>query len=127
MEEKEVMVAVLTHKDKLLVMKRAENSRYDPGRWEFVSMMTRKEDIPRTLEEQIHAETGLRPILRKKGKPFKVSDEYGKWIVRPFLFETESVAVNLDSDHTEHKWIQKAELKKLETVKDLDKNLIALL
>lgn len=63
----------------------------------------------------------------KAGNDFKVYDEYGEWLLHPFLFEAASDNVVLrQKDHSEYQWILTGDLKLYKTVKDLDKNLLAL-
>jgi predicted NUDIX family NTP pyrophosphohydrolase len=122
-EVKEVLVGVVKLSGKYLLIKRTEHAKYDPGRWEFVSLMVRGgEELPE-LEARVLSETGLKTDFIKEGAPFKVLDEYGEWLVRPFLFEAADSKVKLDDNHTDYQWVKKSELDNFETVADLKKNL----
>jgi 8-oxo-dGTP pyrophosphatase MutT (NUDIX family) len=124
---KEVLVGVITKNNKYLLIRRSQDSRYDPGRWEFISLMVK--DSVQTVKElrsRIKEETNLTVSLVREGDPFSVKDEYGEWLVRPFLFNVTDANVELDSSHVDYKWVKDYELKEFETVADLDKNLEAL-
>ena len=125
---KEITVGVVRCKGKLLILKRQKNKTYDPDRWEFVSGFIKKSrSLAEQAAEQVSFETGLKPVLEKEGDVFEVKDEYGKWIIHPFLFSVESSQVKIrKEDHSEYKWADIEELDRLECVKDLDKNLVAL-
>jgi predicted NUDIX family NTP pyrophosphohydrolase len=124
-DPKEVLVGVVEKGGKYLIIKRSPSSHFDPNRWEFVSLMSGPGTTEKDVEEQIKKETGLRTSIVKQGTVFRIEDEYGKWHVKPFLFETSSSQVRLDKNHTDYKWINKSELNQLETVKGLEKNLSA--
>jgi hypothetical protein len=120
---KEIIVAVLKYGSKILILKRNKNKRFDPSRWEFVSSFVKENDLETFTIKQVLYETGLNAKLIKKGESFEVNDEYGKWLIHPFLLETDGDKVILKEDHVEYKWINSKELVSYKTVKDLDKNL----
>ena len=122
---KVVFVGVIADSGKYLIIKRNGAQKYDPGRWEFVSMMAGTGSDVALLEGRVKKETGLKPQLLREGKAFKVVDEYGQWSVQPFLFEHNGGEVTLDASHDEYRWVTASELKNYDTVKDLDKNIKA--
>ncbi len=124
---KEIVVAVVQYKKKILLLKRQKNKRYDPEKWEFVSgFINNEQNLQDFAKERVLYETGLRTTFIKKGDGFKVYDKYGKWLIYPFLFSSESENVKLREDHETYKWIEPNDLPKFNTVHQLSKNLIAL-
>lgn len=123
---KEVIVAVLKHGSKILILKRSQEKTFDPNRWEFVSGFVKKGDLKNFAIEQVLLETGIDGEIVKIGADFEAYDRYGKWLIHPFLFETDKKEVILSVAHTEYKWISPYELKNYETVKDLNRNLKSL-
>lgn len=111
-----------------MILKRQSKKRYDSNRWEFISsFLKNRSSIRQQAKEQVKYETGLDVRFIKEGKLFEVADEYGKWLIHPFLFTSQSDSVKLRAeDHTSYKWIKKSELSKFNCVKDLEKNLTAL-
>jgi len=124
---KEIIVAVVQFKRKILLLKRRKNKRYDPRRWEFISgFVAQNINLEDFAREQVLYETGLTTTFVKKGKDFKVNDEYGEWLIHPLLFSSESEDIKLRNDHETFEWIKINDLSKFNTVKELEKNLIAL-
>lgn len=124
---KEIIVVVVKFNDKLLILKRKASKTFDPNRWEFISgFVNNVSDLSKLAENQVIKETGLYSKTIQKGQDFEVMDEYGKWLIHPFLFESSSDKVVLTNDHSHFKWISKEDLGSVQTVKDLDKNLVAL-
>lgn len=115
---KEIIVIVLKYGNKILILKRSKNKRFDPNRWEFISGFVKKEDLKSVAAKQVLLETKINAKIVKVGEDFGVDDEYGKWLIHPFLFETNNEKVLISKDHTEYKWIRPYELKEYETVKD---------
>ncbi len=123
---KEIIVAVIQYKNKILILKRTEDKHFDPSKWEFVSGFVKGKDLQDFVRERVLFETGLETFFAKKGEDFKVNDEYGEWIIHPFLFSSESEDVKLREDHETYKWIEPSELSQFETVHELKRNLVAL-
>lgn len=124
---KEIIVTVIQYKNKILILKRNENKRFDPGKWEFISgFINNEQNLQDFAKERILFETGLETFLTKKGEDFKVNDEYGEWLIHPFLFSSESEDVKLKEDHETYKWIEPSELSQFDTVHEIKRNLIAL-
>lgn len=125
---KKITVSVILFKNKILLLKRASTSKYDPGKWEFVSGFVKEDgDIRQQSQKRTLYETGLNTSFIKQGEDFEVEDEYGKWLIYPFLFSSISDKVQLrETSHTQYKWISLEELSQHDCVKDLDKNLAAL-
>lgn len=120
---REIIVAVVKYNNKILILKRTKEKRFDPSRWEFVSGFLGEANLETLATKQVLSETKLDAEITKKGGDFEVNDEYGKWLIHPFLLEADGDNVILGEDHSEYKWINPKELVNYETVRDLDKNL----
>jgi ADP-ribose pyrophosphatase YjhB (NUDIX family) len=126
---KEITVSVLINKEeKVLLLKRLPDKEFDPEKWEFVSGFVREnKSLEENATEQLFYETAVKGKLIQTGKSFEVDDQYGKWLIHPFLFETDSIKVKVkDCDHSEYKWVAANTLQKFNCVKDLEKNLESL-
>jgi isopentenyldiphosphate isomerase len=126
---KEIIVAVVQLDSKILLLKRSFSARTNPDKWEFVSGMGKADikDWARFAEDRIRHETGLASKFVKQGKEFNLTDKYGEWLVKPFLFKTTSDDVQVQSeDHDAYRFIEPSEIKEFKCVKDLDKTLKAL-
>jgi len=125
---KEIIVGVVKRGDKFLILRRKSNNKFDPDKWEFVSAFIKdKTNLEKYAKEQVYKETGLETEFLKSGEDFKVNDEYGLWLIHPFLFETFGDDVVLQpKDHSEYKWVLGEDLKIYRTIKDLDQNLKSL-
>jgi isopentenyldiphosphate isomerase len=126
---KEIIVAVVKRESTLLLLKRSFSKRFDPDRWEFVSGLGKEgiTDWAHFAADRVRHETSLIVTFVSQGKDFMVTDRYGEWLIRPFLFEASSDEVQVQpDDHDAYRWIKPKELKDLKCVKDLAKNLAAL-
>lgn len=123
---KKITVSIIKFKDKILILKRHENKKFDPNKWEFVSGFIKGNDeLKIQATNHVFHETSLKfPKSVQKGQTFEMEDQYGKWQITPFLFEFNSDIVKLNSDHVEYKWIEAKDLKNFNCVNDLEKNLI---
>ena len=119
----EIIVAVVLFNKKVLILKRKADKRYDPNKWEFVSGFVKEKNLAVFAEKQVAFETGLKVKLVRAGKQFEVHDEYGAWLIHPFVFEAENERVKLSSDHVEYRWINADQILNYDCVKDLEKNL----
>ena len=125
---KEITVSVVRYDHKILLLQRQGTKKFDPGKWEFVSgFVKRGGTLQEQARHQIILETGLNATILRAGKSFKVTDEYGIWLIHPFLFSSENSLVNLRTeDHSQYAWVNSKNLNSFSTVKDLQKNLEAL-
>lgn len=125
---KKIAVGVVKRGDKFLILHRKSDKKFDPDKWEFVSsFMKDVENLEEYARTQVRKETALEVKFIKSGEKFKVNDEYGVWLIHPFLFEAYKNNVVLQpEDHSEYEWILAKDLEFYLAVKDLDKNLISL-
>jgi 8-oxo-dGTP diphosphatase len=130
-----VVTCLLEHDGKILLLKRSNRVGTYQGLWGGVAGYVEEQEDPYdTALKEILEETGLdidMLTLVKKGPPLEISDTYkGKrydWIVYPFLFHIKDKNhVRIDWEHEKYQWIHPLEVKKINTVPDLEK-VIALL
>ena len=104
------------------MLKRSDRVRTHRGKWAGVSGSV---DADSPLEQalvEIREETGLEGDairLLREGEPLDIPDsETGTiWRVHPFVFQIEDpLAIRLDWEHTESRWIDPGELDDLDTV-----------
>ena len=120
------VAAVVRHKHKILILKKAADDYNYPNRWSFCSGYVKEfEPAEGTAVREIKEETGLQAKIIRKGKIFQAVDkEKGRrWIVMPFLCEVKSNKVKLDHENVEFRWIHSSDIKKYKTVPGLQKDL----
>lgn len=123
METRQVVTAFLQHAGKILVLRRSAGVRTFPGRWAGVSGSI---EAGRTPEEQvrieIQEEVGLvadEIFLEVAGVPLRAEDRSSgdAFLVHPFAFAVPQPAkLRLNWENAETRWIDPAELARLETV-----------
>ena len=121
-----VVSVVLRNRGRILLVQRSESVDSFRGLWSVISghLEGRENPKARALRE-VREETGLRRIVfRAEGSPIYARHDSTMYIVHPFLFDTPSRRVRLDSENVEHRWIRREELDRFETVPRL-KDVIA--
>jgi 8-oxo-dGTP diphosphatase len=109
----------------VLVLRRSDKVGSYRGRWAGISgHLEAGEPIEQALTE-INEEAGLPRSsvqLLASAPPIEIRDEeLGRiWRVHPFLFEaTDPDAIRIDWEHTELRWVDPRELRRLDTVPGL--------
>ncbi|MFB6209862.1 MAG: NUDIX domain-containing protein [Candidatus Nanohaloarchaea archaeon] len=108
--------------DSFLVAKRNMKTSIHPGKWNFPGGHIEDENIREAALRELREETNLIGEVIKSGDSFVVDTEDGKFRIHPFLILVEGEP-ELNSEHTEYRWIEPEELEGLETVKGLEKDL----
>lgn len=125
-----VITVFIKYKDKILILKRSNKVGVYQGKWNTVTgyLDEPKPPIEKIMEE-MREELGIgeKNILSYSlGEPFKFTDPKARktWIVHPAKIELKNEPdIKLDWEHTEYKWIRPEELKKFDTVPNLDLSL----
>ena len=129
---KEVVTCFLSANNRILLLKRSNQTGTYKGLWGTVSgYMDRPADEQAWIE--IREETGLtkkeaRMIV--KGPPLEIVDISIKtrWKVHPYLFKVSRVdAIKLDWEHTELKWIDPAVIGNFDLVPGLEEALVSVM
>jgi 8-oxo-dGTP pyrophosphatase MutT (NUDIX family) len=124
-----VAAAVLRRPDgRVVLLKRADSHQTNPGQWCFVTGYIEDGESPRNAAiRELEEELGLiaAPIL--EGAVVNVALSPGRQLnVYPFLFETVSIEVVLDREHSAYVWIMPTEVGDYDTVPQLADDLKSL-
>jgi ADP-ribose pyrophosphatase YjhB (NUDIX family) len=121
-EFQDVVTVFLTHRSKILVLKRSREVGTYKGHWAGVSgYLENNHPLAQALTEMAE-EVGLGEedvTLLKAGKPLEIVDRtQGRaWRVHPFLFAVhEPDKIILDWENKEMRWILPEEIDQLKTV-----------
>ena len=117
---------ILHHRQRILILKRSGNVRTMKFRWAGISGYIENESpLERALKE-IKEETGLTNksvSLAGVGPPLEAVEPSMPtviWIVHPFLFNSNTLQINMDWEHVEYKWISPKDILKYNTVPRLE-------
>lgn len=71
--------------------------------------------------EEIREESGLDDAVSfvRAGEPFDVEDGDTRWVVHPYLFDSDSRAVETNDETTEFEWTSPTAIRRRETVSGL--------
>jgi 8-oxo-dGTP diphosphatase len=120
-----VAVGVVKFGEKILLLKRNPDRRQSPDKWQTVSgFISEEESAEDAVLREIKEETGLEGKIVKSGKVFEVTDNWGRWIIIPFLISVDSGKVKIDlKEHSEYAWANPKEITKFDCVFGADKDL----
>ncbi len=98
-----------------------------PGKWQPVSGFIKEmESCENAVLREIKEETNLNTKIISSGKVFEVTDNYGRWIIVPYLCESENEkSLRLSDEHTEFVWIKPEEWNKYDCVAGMEQDLRA--
>ena len=128
-EFQDVVTVFLTHRSKILVLKRSREVGTYKGHWAGVSGYLESEDPLKQAYSEMAEEVGLSKqdvTLVKAGKPLEIVDDAQDraWRVHPFLFSVhEPDTIRLDWENIEMRWILPEEIDQLKTVPALKETL----
>jgi ADP-ribose pyrophosphatase YjhB (NUDIX family)/RNA binding exosome subunit len=116
-----VVTAFVTHRGRVLVLRRSEEVGTYRGRWAGVSGYLEGEERPvDRARQEIAEELGLHEVtLLQAGRPLLVLDGERAWVVHPFAFASETRKIVLDWESTEARWVPPEALASLDTVPGL--------
>lgn len=123
--EDDIAVAVTYHpgKDRFLLLRRSGEMDVFPGAWDFPGGSIEKgEDAGKAALRELEEETGLLGTVIRTGEKHLVATRYGSYRLHPFLVKVDSGEVELNREHTEHRWVEPREVREMETVKELEKD-----
>ena len=122
MEEIEVVTCFLRHGGEVLLLRRSDDVGSYPGRWGAVAGHA-EGDPDAAARVEVAEETGLddNVTLLRRGEAFAVvdADRGTRWVVYPYLFESDNRAVETNWENHEHEWVHPTEIRRRETVPDL--------
>lgn len=106
---------------KILVLKRAKNDDHQPGVWETVGGGIDEQMSPQeALKKEIIEETGLEVEIGEPFHVFTFTKDTGEFKIGiTFLCEYVSGEVRWSNEHSEYRWIDPNEFKKLNSIPSL--------
>ena len=128
-EFQDVVTVFLTHRSKILVLKRSREVGTYKGHWAGVSGYLESEDPLKQAYTEMAEEVGLSKqdvTLVKAGNPLEIVDDAQNraWRVHPFLFAVhEPDKIRLDWENIARRWILPEEIDQLKTVPALKETL----
>ncbi len=133
-KEAPVLNVFLKYKNEILILKRSDKVLAYKGKWNSIGgFLDEVKPVGEKVLEEITEETGTEKenIIKIKIKAIiKYEDvEINRtWLIVPVLAELkEKPEIELDWEHDEYKWIRPGEIRKYDTIPDLDKILSSLL
>ncbi len=116
---------VLFKDGKILVLKRRDDEKVHPGKWDCVGgHMKEFESGEECILREAKEEIGVDVRILKRGKVFEINEKGRRCIVLPYLLDAD---ITTDSgeesikltEHVEFRWVTADELKSLDCVPDL--------
>jgi 8-oxo-dGTP pyrophosphatase MutT (NUDIX family) len=110
-----VASAIIKDGDKYFVAKRADNKKFAPGHWEFISgFIEEAEPAERTIMRELKEEIGAEGTIEETLNIYQFGDEDGRWIVVPFLISVKDPDIRTNpAEHSEGKWVTWNELEQM--------------
>lgn len=124
-----IAAAIVQRPDgKVLLLKRAATHTSNPGKWCFVTGYVEDDEEPReTAVRELEEELGVRALPVRAGRIVVVHTDWGGTLhVYPFLFQVDRLAVQLEHEHTDYRWVDPHEIYNYDIVQQLDEDLMAL-
>jgi 8-oxo-dGTP pyrophosphatase MutT (NUDIX family) len=118
----EVVTVFLKHEGRILILKRSQKVRTMKGKWAGISGYLEGNDPYMQALKEIEEETGLRQNeikLAQIGVPLEAIESNQPsviWVVRAYLFISNTPLVRIDWEHDEYRWILPEDLENYETV-----------
>jgi 8-oxo-dGTP diphosphatase len=121
------VVGIVKFENKLLLLKRNLERHCAPNKWEFVSGSVKEWECgEKAVLREVKEETGFDGEVVRAGKVFEVLDDWGRWVIIPFLISVNSDKVRIDpKEHLEYKWINPQDTDKFNCVAGIKEDLRA--
>lgn len=104
--------AIIKHGNKFLIGRRLDSKTFAPGKWEFISgFIEEKVTAEEVIAKELKEELGIEGRIIRSGEPFSFAEEGLRWIVIPFLIESELKNNFYSNDHSQLLLVNKGELK----------------
>lgn len=121
------VIGVVKFKEKILFLHRTSSRHSSPNLWQPVSgFIGDRESAEDAVLREVKEETGLDGEIISSGKIFEIADQWGRWIIAPYLISVDSDKVKIDpSEHSEYHWIYPKEIENFDAVKGVAEDLKA--
>ena len=121
------VIGIVKFEDKILLLKRASGRHTSPNKWQPPSgYISEREAAEDEVLREVKEETGLNGHIDKAGKVFEVTDDWGRWVIIPFLVNVKSNQVAIDPrEHSASVWIKPEDVTKYDLVKGVEEDLKA--
>ncbi len=133
MHSTKIVTSFLQNQNKILILKRSKNVKNMKDLWSGISGIIENNEEPiERAKIEIFEEVGIRDNdvkLLQLGKEVNISSPQYRnhnWCVYPFLFETKNTKIKLNWENSDYRWIENNELKKFDTVPNLEMILLSL-
>lgn len=100
--------------EKFLVLKRAKNKEFYPGKWEFPGGKLEDEIPEDCVLRELEEETGFKGEILEQEDGFEWKSEYGMVRTYPFLIKVTSSDVETSREHIDYRWVSIGQLSGLE-------------
>jgi len=107
METRIIVSAVVKHKNKYLIAKRAASKKFAPNKWEFISgFVDTSESSEEIILRELKEELNINGKIMKKAEPYLIIDKEARWVVVPFLISVKDETFKLNKkDHSEARFV----------------------
>jgi len=119
MKTRVIVSAIIKHKNKYLIAKRAASKKFAPKRWEFISgFVDTKENVEKIILRELSEELKLMGKIKRSAEPYIINDKEGRWVIIPYLIEVNSTNFIINKkDHSEVRWVGLKDLSKYKDIK----------
>jgi 8-oxo-dGTP diphosphatase len=119
------VIGIVKFGEKILLLKRNPNRHSSPNKWQSVSgFIEEREAAEDAVLREVKEETDLEGKIIKVGRAFEVTDDWGRWIIIPFLISVDSNKVKIGlEEHSEYKWVKPEEINNFDCVAAFRKDL----
>ena len=123
-----IVAGIFINEDnEILLLKRSENRKDYPNKWNVLSEKIQSSENPETcLERGIKEGLGISNYqVIRKGEPFVDVDDsiQMKWLVYPYLCKILDGGIKLDAEHVDYKWVEIGNLSEYDCVPGMYKDL----
>ena len=119
-----VVIGIVLFKGKVLLLKRTPTRHASPNKWQPISgFLNENETAEKAAIREVMEETGLDGKIKKVGKVFEVTDDWGRWVILPYLILVTSGKVEIDkNEHSEAVWVKPHDIERYNLVKGVKKD-----
>lgn len=95
---------------KFLLMKRADDKEYFPGKWEFPGGTLEDEEPCEGVLRELREEIGCEGIIIEQRSGFEWESEHGVFRTHAFLIELDRTNIDISKEHEAYQWVELEEL-----------------